>query len=151
MLALQTAHCDPRAGWSHPEREEAEMGSGVGRGGGGSWAGDQSRIVSWSPVADKQLSRQPRQTKEGLPRCESPSGPPCPLLPVSPARLPGLGLLAPNLGRWWRHGWTSGSITPCKTQSKSSHSLSLSLPVFKTWVTLPPLEIGVETGGNGRL
>lgn len=94
MLALQTARCDPRAGWSHPEREEAETGSRVGRGGGGSWAGDQSRIVSRSPVADKQLSGQPGQ-KEGLPRGESPLGPPGPLLPVSPARLP-----RPHLASW---------------------------------------------------
>ena len=52
---------------SHPEREEAETGSGAGRGWRRpGWAGDQSRIVSWSPAADKQLSGRFRQ-KEGLP------------------------------------------------------------------------------------
>lgn len=64
--------------WSYPEQEEAETGS---RGGAGveeaRWAGDQSGIVSWSPVADKQLSGQHRQ-KEGLPRGNSSWGPPAP-------------------------------------------------------------------------
>lgn len=41
MPALQTAHCDPWAGWSHPEREEVETGSRVGRGGEG-WLGRRS-------------------------------------------------------------------------------------------------------------
>lgn len=41
------------------------------------WAGDQSRIVSWSPVADKQLSGQP-SLEEELPGGKSPSGPHAP-------------------------------------------------------------------------
>lgn len=44
--------------------------------------------MSWSPVADKQLSDRPKQ-KEGLPRDDTSQGPPWPLRPVGPARLAG--------------------------------------------------------------
>ena len=66
--ALQTAHCDSGPGPVPPRKGGSGNGvQGWGRGWKGPrWAGDQSRIASWSPVVDKQLSGQPKQ-KEGLP------------------------------------------------------------------------------------
>lgn len=59
--------CDPGAAGPTQEGRKRKRGPGWGRVEEASWAGDQSRIVSWSPVADKQLSGWPRQ-KEGLPQ-----------------------------------------------------------------------------------
>lgn len=57
--------------------------------------------MSWSPVADKQLSGQPKQ-KEGLPGEDSSWGPLCPLLPESPAH-PGFYYRDP-VGMWGMWG-----------------------------------------------
>lgn len=107
--ALMTAPAIPgQAGPTQKGRKRKR--ARVGPGGGAGWAGDQSRIVSWSPWLISSPAASPG--RRGAPGAGgSHLGPPCPLLPVSPARLPGppRGLLAPIGGRL---GSVGGGLAP---------------------------------------